>query len=138
MKKLSIALVVALVACGGGAYDPGAAYPQQATCTGGAVPSGDQCVCPEGTQWNGAECAGAAAAACPPGAVQSGDQCVCPQGTQWGGESCQVVIEQRTEQRSMNLTCCINHAKYTCPDEAALQRCATLTPNHGCAPAGGC
>jgi hypothetical protein len=129
---LSLALV--LLACGGRGYDP--AYPQQSACPGGMVSAGDQCACPEGTQWNGAECT--MASACPPGSVQNGDECTCPPGTQWGGSSCQVVVEQRTRQSTTNLTCCVNHAQYKCPDDAAFQRCATLAPNHGCTPAGRC
>jgi hypothetical protein len=50
-------------------------------CTGGAVAGDSQCVCPEGTSWDGSQCAAPqvqqpVASSCTGGAVQSGDQCV--------------------------------------------------------------
>src|SRR5690348_14721217 len=115
-KPLSTLLVGSLLfACGGGGGyqgDPNTANDAQNGCQGGAVPAGDQCVCPESSQWDGAQC------------VQAG-----------GGQ--QQVYEQRTYQGSQSFTCCVNHAKYTCPDQASFQACSTLSA-HNCAPAGGC
>jgi len=56
-------------------------------CTGGAVAGDTECVCPNGTQWDGAQCA-APQLQCNGGAVASGDQCVCPDATAWDGTSC--------------------------------------------------
>jgi hypothetical protein len=82
---------VAFVACAPPGYTAAPAAPaEQPQCNGGAVPSGDQCVCPDGTSWDGQQCAGAQAQAlaCSGGAVPSGDQCVCPDGTSWDGQQC--------------------------------------------------
>ncbi len=134
-------------------------------CTGGAIANGDACYCPEGTAWNNstcepipqaapvASCMGGAIATdqgcqCPQGSSWNGVQCMCPAGAEWNGVQCvwsQQVQQQQPppqqqviEQRSYQSTCCVNHAKYNCPNHAAFQACATLSPSHGCTRAGGC
>ncbi|MDB4995525.1 MAG: hypothetical protein JWM74_2957 [Myxococcaceae bacterium] len=132
-------------------------------CTGGAIANGDSnCYCPDGTAWNNnacepipqaapvASCMGGAIATdqgcmCPQGATWNGAQCMCPAGAEWNGAQCvwqqqpqQQVIQQRSIQSSSSFTCCVNHAKYNCPNDAAFQACATMQGNHGCARAGGC
>lgn len=120
-------------------------------CAGGTVASGDQCVCPDNSTWNGTQCeAIAAAPACLGGGVMTDQGCQCPDGTAWDGANCsasqqaapqqQEVVQQQTIHRSVNvsLTCCVNHAKYTCPSQHAFSACATMQANHGCTPAGGC
>ena len=64
-------------------------------CTGGAVAGDTECVCPNGTQWDGAQCA-APQLQCNGGAVASGDQCVCPEGTAWDGSQCAAAQAQPT------------------------------------------
>jgi len=128
-------------------------------------PAGSMCFCPDGWIWtdaNRTECQ-----PCGGGSLADGDQrCVCPAGTAWIDNACQqpqqqaqeqpqpqeqvqatqaappppppVEYRHQTRQSTTNLTCCINHAKYQCPTDAAFRACATLSPNHGCARAGGC
>jgi hypothetical protein len=90
----------------------------QLQCTGGAFAQVDQCVCPNGHQWDGAQCVAppepqddgeqGTDAACPEGSVVGGpfgDQCMscpgggiptglynrdcaCPDGTIWNGSEC--------------------------------------------------
>jgi hypothetical protein len=101
MRNAVWILLLAIGCAPGGYYAAQPAAPAVPTCTGGAVPSGDQCVCPDGTSWDGAQCVGASqpqeqeqeqeqqqAATCSGGAVPSGDQCVCPGGTAWDGAQC--------------------------------------------------
>jgi hypothetical protein len=96
--------------CGGGGYPFGPAGGEQCfcldgymiadgtcvalQCSGGAVAGVDQCVCPDGTSWDGAQCATIAQVPATPqctgGAMASGDQCVCPDGTSWDGAQCAV------------------------------------------------
>jgi hypothetical protein len=126
---------------------PPAAPAQTLACEGGSVQVGDQCACPDGTAWDGAQCAGAAVAnagpSCTGGAVPAGDQCVCPEGTAWNGAECvavvqQTVIQQQSHTGTSSFTCCVNGARYTCPDDAAFRACVTMSPSHGCTRAGGC
>lgn len=136
--------------------------PEQGVCTQkGAMEvvgaAGSICTCPDGWIWSSPameECV-----ACTGGAIASGDSCVCPDGTAWDGNQCQaqapvaqeqpqeapqqqapaqVEVQQRTIQSTQSFTCCVNHARYQCPNQAAFTACATLSPNHGCARAGGC
>ncbi len=117
-----------------------------APCQGGAIASNNACVCPDGTAWDGAQCQQTFVAepTCTGGAVMTQAGCQCPQGTAWDGANCvsapaggPVIIEQRTHQRNVSLTCCINGANYTCPNEAEFRACTTLQA-HNCARAGGC
>lgn len=55
-------------------------------CTGGAVASGDRCVCREGAHWNGSECL--PVIHCGGGSFQQGNRCACPSNTTWNGEAC--------------------------------------------------
>lgn len=128
-------------------------------------PAGSMCFCPDGWIWtdaNRTECQ-----PCGGGSFADGDRCVCPAGTAWIDNACQqpqeqpqaqaveappeappqaqppqapppVEVRQQTRQSTSNFTCCINHAKYQCPNDGAFRACMTLTPNHGCARAGGC
>jgi hypothetical protein len=124
-------------------------------CTGGAQANGDtECVCPGGTAWVDNACQQVAAPqpvaeqmTCTGGAIATDQGCQCQQGTVWDGNNCvvaeatppqQIQIQQHTVHSTQSFTCCINHAQYTCPNQAAFQACATLSPNHGCTPAGGC
>lgn len=123
-------------------------------CGGGSLAQGDTaCVCPEGTAWieNACQAVQQPVAevpqpmSCTGGAIATDQGCQCPQGTGWDGASCAggqgpqpIEIHQHTIQSSQSFTCCVNHSKYSCPNDAAFQACATLNPNHGCTPAGGC
>lgn len=86
------------------------------TCTGGAFMTDQGCMCPDGTTWDGANCVAAGPAAPPPQ---------------------QVIIRQQTHQSNSSFSCCINGAKYSCPNDAEFRNCMTLQ-GHGCTPAGGC
>ncbi|MBL9027387.1 MAG: hypothetical protein JNL21_34670 [Myxococcales bacterium] len=121
-----------------------------APCEGGSLAVGDTCQCPQGTEWNGNQCQEVVMAAptCTGGAFMTEQGCMCPDGTAWDGANCvasgptapppqQVIIRQQTNQSSSSFTCCINGAKYTCPNDAEFRNCMTLQ-GHGCAPAGGC
>jgi len=61
----------------------------QLQCTGGAVAGDSQCVCPDGTQWDGAQCqALQQQPTCNGGSTWDGSQCVCAAGTTWDGNQC--------------------------------------------------
>lgn len=48
-----------------------------------------------------------------------------------------VQVQVNTATAVSNVTCCINGARYTCPDQASFQACASMNPS-GCTPAGAC
>jgi hypothetical protein len=101
--RIAIALAVAFTACAPHGYYTQPSAPAGPSCTGGAVPSGDQCVCPDGTSWDDSQqqCVGAPQAqgpTCNGGAVPSGDQCVCPDGTGWDDSQQQCVGTQAQVQ----------------------------------------
>jgi hypothetical protein len=85
-------------------------------CTGGSVPRVNQCVCPDGTDWDAGanQCVAPQVVqqsapeggdagdqggdqtvqdqpTCPAGAVLQGDQCACPDGTEWDGAQCSAI-----------------------------------------------
>lgn len=47
------------------------------------------------------------------------------------------VIQVNAGVSVSSAVCCINGARYTCPDQASFQACSTMNPS-GCAPAGTC
>ena len=57
--------------------------------------------------------------------------------TYQGAPVIEVNAQVNTATSTSSLTCCINGARYTCPDQASWQACSTMNPS-GCAPAGGC
>lgn len=151
-RRIGLALAATFALLSFGCHG-GAAYPQggdpngDSQCAGGAVMTDQGCACPDGTAWDGNQCAQQAVAdgqQCTGGAVMTDQGCACPDGTGWNGEACvgvqqQQVVQQQYIQRSadISLTCCINHAKYTCPSQDAFNACVTLNPSQ-CSPAGGC